>query len=109
MNVDVGIWDKLTKLVMFLFVLAFFIAIGICYIPVIRQNEHMRREMLALDSQIKQNEEIAAQLKARIYTVHHDPRTVERLAREKLGYAKPGEVVIHFEEPGATLLPVLPK
>ena len=28
-----------------------------------------------------------------------DPQAVERLAREKLGLAKPGETVIHFEGP----------
>jgi cell division protein FtsB len=27
----------------------------------------------------------------------NDPKTVERLAREKLGYARPDETVIHFE------------
>ncbi len=29
-------------------------------------------------------------------------QAVERLAREKLGYAKPGEVVIRFQEPTAS-------
>jgi cell division protein FtsB len=30
-----------------------------------------------------------------------DPRTVERLARERLSYAKPGEDVILFQSPAA--------
>lgn len=108
MNVDLGIWNKLTKLVMFLFFVAFFITIGIAYLPVIRQNENMRREILTLDNQIRQNEELGGRLKQQIYTVHHDPKTVERLARETLGYAKAGEVVIHFEEP-VTNQVVLPR
>jgi cell division protein FtsB len=29
----------------------------------------------------------------------YDPKAVERLARERLGYAKPGETMIHFDEP----------
>jgi cell division protein FtsB len=30
-----------------------------------------------------------------------DPKAVERLAREKLGFAKAGETVIRFEDAGA--------
>jgi cell division protein FtsB len=29
--------------------------------------------------------------------LQNDPKTVERLTREKLGYARPDETVIHFE------------
>jgi cell division protein FtsB len=38
-------------------------------------------------------------LKAEIDALGNDPKTVERLAREKLGYAKPDETVVHFETP----------
>jgi cell division protein FtsB len=34
-----------------------------------------------------------------------DPKTVERLARERLSYAKPGEDVILFEPPPPTNIP----
>jgi cell division protein FtsB len=34
-----------------------------------------------------------------------DPKTVERLARERLSYAKPGEDVILFESPLPTNSP----
>jgi cell division protein FtsB len=37
-------------------------------------------------------------LSAAIESMNNDPKAVERLAREKLGYAKPGETVIRFEE-----------
>jgi len=30
----------------------------------------------------------------------HDPKTVERLTREKLGYARPDETVVRFESAG---------
>jgi cell division protein FtsB len=29
--------------------------------------------------------------------LRNDPKTIERLAREKLGYAKPDETIIRFE------------
>lgn len=99
MNVDVGIWGKLTSLVVFLFVLAVLLIIGQWYLPVIKQNERMRQEILRLDNQIQKEEETSKQLKASIDALRYDPRAVERLARERFGYAKPGETVIHFEEP----------
>ncbi|HWY78542.1 MAG TPA: septum formation initiator family protein [Verrucomicrobiae bacterium] len=99
MKVDLGIWSKLTGAVIFLLLLAGIGLVVVWYLPQIRQNEHMRAEILRLDTQIQQEEEAARKLKASIDALHHDPKTVERLAREKLGYAKPGETVIRFEEP----------
>jgi cell division protein FtsB len=99
MKVDLGIWSKLTGAVIFLLLLAGIGLVVVWYLPQIRQNEHMRAEILRLDTQIQQEEETARKLKASIDALHRDPKTVERLAREKLGYAKPGETVIRFEEP----------
>jgi cell division protein FtsB len=99
MNVDLGIWSKLTKVVVGLVVLAVLLLIGVYYLPVIRENERMRREILRLDVQIQNEEAKSKQLKAEIDALRNDPKTVERLMREKLGYAKPDETVIRFEPP----------
>jgi cell division protein FtsB len=32
-----------------------------------------------------------------INDLRNDPKTIERLAREKLGYARPDETVVRFE------------
>ena len=42
--------------------------------------------------------ETKKQLTAALEAMNNDPKAVERLAREKLGYAKPGETVIKFED-----------
>src|SRR5271155_427051 len=99
MNVDTGIWDKLTRVVIFLFVVAILLGIGIWYLPLIHQNERMREEVLRLDEQIQKEEEIRKQSSAAIDAMHNDPATVERAAREKLGYAKPGETIVRFDPP----------
>jgi len=39
-------------------------------------------------------------LKTSVDSMRNDPKAVERLAREKLGYAKSGETVIRFEDAG---------
>lgn len=98
MNVDVGIWSKLTKLVVFLLVLAGILGVAVWYYPLIQTNERMRKEVLRLDTQIAKAEDTGRQLKANIDALKYDPKAVERLAREKFGYAKPGETVIRFEQ-----------
>jgi cell division protein FtsB len=51
-----------------------------------------------LEQKIAAETETARQLEAALRAMQ-DPRTVERLARERLSYAKPGEDVILFEPP----------
>ncbi len=99
MNVDLGIWGKLTRVAVFLLFIGGLLLVAVWYLPLIRHNERMRKEILRLDGEIQKSEETAKQLKASIDALRNDPRAVERLAREKLGYAKVGETVIRFEEP----------
>lgn len=98
MNVDFGIWNKLTHLVVFLCFIAILLLVGVWYLPLIKQNERMRRYTIGLEMQIQKQEETGKQLQAAIKSLN-DPKAVERLARETLGYAKPGEIVIHFGPP----------
>ena len=104
MNVDLGIWSKLTKVVVGLVVLAVLLLMGMCYLPLIQQNERMRREILRLDVKLQKEEANSKQLKAEIDALRNDPKTIERLMREKLGYAKPDETVVRFE-PSVTNAP----
>ena len=99
MKVALGIWDMLTRLVIFLLFVAGILLLAIWYLPLIKQNERMRREILRLDNLIQKEEETGKQLRSSIDALRHDPKAVERLARERLGYAKPDEIVIRFEEP----------
>jgi cell division protein FtsB len=59
---------------------------------------------LRLDVQLQNEEAKSKQLKAEIDALRNDPKTVERLMREKLGYAKPDETVVRFE-PAVTNTP----
>ncbi|MFZ0828359.1 MAG: septum formation initiator family protein [Verrucomicrobiia bacterium] len=96
MNVDLGIWSKLTKVVVGLVVLAVLLLIGLCYLPLIHQNERMRADILRLDNQLQQEEAKSRELQTQIEALRNDPKTVERLTREKLGYARPDETVVLF-------------
>ena len=97
MNVDLGIWSKLTKVVVGLVVLAVLLLIGMCYLPLIQENTRMRAQILKLNQQLEAETNQLNQLQSQIDALRNDPKTIERLAREKLGYAKPDETVIHFE------------
>jgi cell division protein FtsB len=99
MNVDLGIWGKLTRVVIFLVLVALLLGVGVWYLPLIRQNERMRKEVLRLEAHVQRELESEKQLKSSIDALRNDPKVVERLARETLGYAKPGETVIRFGEP----------
>jgi cell division protein FtsB len=99
-NVDLGIWGKLTRVVVFLLCVAGLLVVALWYLPLIKQNERMRRVVLQLDTQIAKAEESNRQLKTSIKSLSYDPKAVERLARERLGYAKPGETMVHFDEGG---------
>jgi cell division protein FtsB len=99
MNVALSIWDKLTRLVIFLLFVAGLLAVAHWYLPLIQQNERFRKEILRLDTQIQKEAETGKQLRRSIENLRRDPKAVERLAREQLGYAKPGETVIRFETP----------
>src|SRR6185503_19870567 len=98
MKVDLGIWDKLARMIVFLLLLAALFGIGVWYLPLIQRNERMRKEIHALDADIKKAEEDNKRLKSSIEAMR-DPRTIERLAREKLSYARTGEMIIRFEAP----------
>ena len=98
-NADLNIWDKLTRVVIFLLFLAGLLGVAIWYLPLIKQNERMRKEILRLDVQLQKADEAGKQLKTSRDALLRDPKAAERLAREKLGYSKPGETVIRFESP----------
>ncbi len=100
MNVGPSIWDKLTRVVLLFLLVAAVYGVILWYSPVVKENERSRQSKLQLEKQIERETEIGKKLEASIKALQ-DPRTIERLAREKLSYAKPGENVIYFVSPSA--------
>lgn len=97
MKVDLGIWSRLTQAVVALVAIAALLLIGMTYLPLIQQNEQYRRRIDRLDADLEKQRQQARQLQAEFDALRSDPKTVERLAREKLGYAKTNEIVVYFE------------
>jgi cell division protein FtsB len=97
MNVNTGIWDKVTQTILIITALVMLGGVAVWYLPLIQQNKRMRQELAGLDHEIAMQSAIAERSKIEIEAIQTDPRTIERLARERLGYAKPGETVIRFQ------------
>ncbi len=100
MNVNVSIWDRLTRVVAALSAVVALFWVAVLYFPLVHQNEVMRQEIVELDKQILQQEVASRQLRLEIDSLKTDPKTVERLAREQLGLARPDETVVRFEASG---------
>ncbi len=54
-----------------------------------------------LDRSVTQLQQDNVRLQERIHQLESDPRYVEKIARERLGLVKPGEVIYRLEAPGA--------
>jgi cell division protein FtsB len=93
-----NIWDKLTRVVLVLLLAAAVLGMALWYRPVVEANERMRQDKLELDTKIAKETEIAKKLDSQLRALN-DPKTIERLARERLNYGKPGEYVVHFDPP----------
>jgi cell division protein FtsB len=101
MKEGLSIWDKLTRVVIALLILAAGLAVVSWYKPKIEENQRLRLRKLELEAQIDQQLERGKRLDAKINAMQF-PRTIERMARERLTYAKPGETIIHFDTPPAS-------
>ena len=100
MNVNASIWDRLTGVVASLAAVDALVWVAVLYFPLMHQNEVMRQQIVQLDRQILEEEAANRQVRLEIDSLKTDPKTVERLAREQLGLARPDETVVRFESPG---------
>jgi cell division protein FtsB len=61
---------------------------------------HMRGEIAALERDIVTLRARTDELSRTIERLRHDPAYVEKLAREELGYVRPGETILKFPTAG---------
>lgn len=60
-----------------------------------------RRDEAQLEADVERTEARIEELEGRIEAMQTDPLVLERLAREELGYVRPGDLVFVFSEEGA--------
>ncbi|MSU61596.1 MAG: septum formation initiator family protein [Pedosphaera sp.] len=113
-NIDLGIWSKLTRVVFFLLAVAGILGVLVWYQPLIQSNENLRKKNHQLETLVRKDDLENRRLEGLIKQLQQNPKAVERVAREKLNLAKPGETIIRFEEspspasPSSTFKPFAP-
>ena len=65
-------------------------------LPLWREKAVQKRQYLMLQEELRQEQARTREIADRIQAVRTDPRTVERLAREKFGLARSGETIFKF-------------
>jgi cell division protein FtsB len=60
--------------------------------------EQKRSEDRALQQEIQELQQENAQMRQQVERLKSDPEAIEREAREKLHYAKPGEVIVTLQD-----------
>lgn len=65
-------------------------------IPLIREKAAQKQEQLRLQAELDSERTRNLELRKRIAAARDDPSVVERLAREKFGLARTGEVIFKF-------------
>jgi len=76
-NVDLGIWGKLTRGMIFLLLLAGVLLVFLSYLPLIRQNERYRQQIQLLDAQIQKVDAANRQLQSEINALRNDPQAID--------------------------------
>jgi cell division protein FtsB len=102
--VDIGIWGWLTRLVRWCIFFAIIGWIVANYLPLIQTNRELRRALDSDETRLRALEQQQRGQRQRIESLKHDPRAIERAARERLQLARPDETVVTFV-PGPTSVP----
>lgn len=93
-----NIWLTIYRAATTVFIALFVIGLLGLFLPQIRENRAKQREVARLEEENRVRDEMIQRLKMQQEHFETDPRFVERIAREELGKAKPGEIIFRFTE-----------
>jgi len=78
------------------FIVILIIGIANFFLPKIRQNREKQRKAAVLEEENRIKEDMVKQLREKQERFLSDPKYIERIAREELGKARPGETIFRF-------------
>lgn len=91
-----SVWVLIYRVSSALVIAVAVIWIGSLFYPQIKQVRDLSSRQKEIESEIQREEEILRHLRLKQERLRNDPRYVEKIAREELGLAKPGETVFKF-------------
>ena len=97
LRLDYGWSSILIKVAYILFFLAAVAGLAYYYIPLIKKSRAFEHELEAKQLALKQEEELNTRLKREIELLKKDPEYVEKVVRDKLGYAREEETIYRFK------------
>lgn len=93
-----NIWLMVYRLLCVAFVGILIIGVINIFLPKIRQNTEKQKTITALEEENRAKEDKIKELRKKREKFVSDPEYVERVAREELGKAKPGETIFRFND-----------
>ena len=108
-NNALGPLDSLYLAAGLLLVAAICVGILYRYVPVFEQEHRLRSEIYQLKERAAREREQVDDLRESVAALKTDPKEVERLARERLGFARTNETIFFFQPPAAVALPDSPR
>ena len=91
-----NVWKLIQRVCLILILLFGAGIVASFFRPVIQRQKDLRAREEALRQDIQREAEYLRMLKLKQEKLQEDPRFIEKIAREDLGYAKPGETVFRF-------------
>lgn len=74
-----------------------FVVLTVVFIPAFQKKQSLVFKQKDLQSEITGVKDEIESLKKRELAIRQDPLYLEKLAREKLGYSRPNEIIYHFD------------
>lgn len=103
-----SIWVVIYRVSAGVCVLLVLIWVGAQIYPKFQLARDLAARQLALEEEIRRDEELFRHLREKQQRLLNDPRFIEKIAREELGLARPGETVFKFVDDPAPLTPRAP-
>ena len=91
-----NVWKVIQRLCLLASVLLLAGIVVRLFMPLIDRQKELRARQEELRKDIQRSGEQLRMLKLKQEKLQTDPRFIEKIAREDLGYAKPGETVFRF-------------
>lgn len=89
-------WKFIQRICLILILLLVAGIVASFFLPLIQRQKELRARAEELRQDIQREAEYLRMLKQKQEKLQNDPRFIEKIAREDLGYAKPGETVFRF-------------
>lgn len=93
-----NLWLTIYRLASVAFAVILIAVVVALFLPKVRQARERARRVAVLEEENRAKEEQVNKLREQQDRFKTDPKYVERVAREELGKAKPGETIFRFTE-----------